>query len=181
MPLPPLSIAPELHVQEWLNANDAPTFAKLRGQVVFLHAFQLLCPGCIAQAIPQIQRIERVFSGARLQVLGLHTVFEHHEAMAPVTLRAFLHEYRITTPVAVDMPDPYLDIPISMQRYGFRGTPSSVLIGRDGTILHQSFGVEDDLAVGARIAAALAAPIPSGAQDLGGDCATGTCTIPAVA
>jgi hypothetical protein len=31
MPLPPLSIAPELHVQEWLNTNDALTLAKLQG------------------------------------------------------------------------------------------------------------------------------------------------------
>ena len=43
-----------------------------------------------------------------------------------------------------------------MRRYGFRGTPSSVLIGREGAMLHETFGVEEDLVVGARIAMALA-------------------------
>ncbi|PZR92887.1 MAG: hypothetical protein DI537_12265 [Stutzerimonas stutzeri] len=45
-----------------------------------------------------------------------------------------------------------------MRRFGLQGTPSSVLIGRDGTILHHVVGVEDDLAVGARIAMALSGP-----------------------
>lgn len=182
MPLPPLSLSPELQVSEWFNSAAPPTLAQLRGQVVFLHAFQLLCPGCVAHAIPQLQRIERVFAGAGLQILGLHTVFEHHQAMTPVTLRAFLQEYRITTPVGVDMTDPHSDIPLTMQRYVFEGTPSSVLIGRDGRILHQSFGVEDDLVLGALIAMALQAPAPGReAPDDKDGCASGTCTIPSAA
>jgi hypothetical protein len=56
-----------------------------------------------------------------------------------------------------------------------------VLIGRDGTILHQMFGVEDDIAVGARIAMALAASVsvPSGQTSDGGDaCIDGRCATP---
>jgi len=157
MTLPNPPRAPELAVSAWFNTPAPLTLAALRGRVVLLHAFQLLCPGCVAQSIPQVQRIERVFARTDLQVIGLHTVFEHHEAMTPVTLRAFLHEYRITSPVGVDMADEHSSIPITMRRYEFQGTPSSALIGRDGAILHQTFGVEDDLAVGARIATALAA------------------------
>lgn len=154
MPTP--SPAPELAVSAWLNTAGPLTLAGLRGRVVLLHAFQLLCPGCVAQSIPQVQRIERVFSGSDLQIIGLHTVFEHHDAMSPVTLRAFLHEYRIVSPVGVDMSDEQSPIPVTMRRYGFRGTPSSVLIGHNGAILHETFGVEEDLVVGARIAMALA-------------------------
>lgn len=150
------SPVPELAVSTWLNTPEPLTLAGLRGRVVLLHAFQLLCPGCVAQSIPQVQRIERVFAGADLQIIGLHTVLEHHEAMSPVTLRAFLHEYRIVSPVGVDMADEQSPIPVTMRRYGFRGTPSSVLIGGDGTILHETFGVEEDLVMGARIAMALA-------------------------
>lgn len=172
--------APELAVSEWFNTSTPLTLAALKGKAVFLHAFQLLCPGCVAQAIPQIQRIERAFAGSDLQIVGLHTVFEHHAAMAPVTLGAFLHEYRLKSPVGVDLADDRLGIPVTMQRYGFRGTPSSVLIGRDGTILHQTFGVEDDLVLGARIAMALAAPAVL-ADDVqnANDCADGLCAIPA--
>ena len=156
MALPDLSIAPELAVSEWFNTPEPLTLEALRGRVVLLHAFQLLCPGCVAHAIPQVQRIERAFAQTDLQIIGIHTVFEHHDAMSSVTLRAFLHEYRLASPVAVDLADGQSPIPVTMRRYGFRGTPSSVLIGRDGVILHQNFGVEEDLVMGARIAMALA-------------------------
>ena len=156
MTLPDLSLAPELAVSEWFNTPTPLALGPLRGRVVLLHAFQLLCPGCVANSIPQIQRIERTFAQSDLQIIGLHTVFEHHDAMLPVTLRAFLHEYRIASPVGVDLADESSPIPVTMRRYQFRGTPSSVLIGRDGVILHQTFGAEEDLVVGARIAMALA-------------------------
>lgn len=179
--MPPVALrpAPELAVGQWFNTPSPLTLAALKGRVVFIHAFQLLCPGCVAHAIPQVQRIERVFAGADLQVVGLHTVFEHHAAMTPVTLKAFLHEYRLTSPVGVDLADAESGIPLTMQRYRFRGTPSSALIGRDGTILHSAFGVEDDLALGARIASALAAPIPAGVSRpaVAEGCAGGVCAV----
>jgi thiol-disulfide isomerase/thioredoxin len=178
MTTPEARLAPELAISEWFNTPAPLTLAGLRGRPVFLHSFQLLCPGCVAQAIPQVQRIERVFAHTDLQVIGIHTVFEHHAAMSPVTLKAFLHEYRLKSPVGVDKAEDGSDIPVTMQRFGLRGTPSSVLIGRDGAILHHAFGVEDDIAVGARIAMALSvAPVQSAAA-MDGSCADGSCAIP---
>ncbi|WP_430440335.1 redoxin family protein [Shinella sp.] len=177
MTAPETAFAPELAISEWFNTSVPLTLAGLRGRPVFLHSFQLLCPGCVAQAIPQVQRIERVFAHTDLQVIGIHTVFEHHAAMSPVTLEAFLHEYRLKSPVGIDKAEEGSDIPVTMQRFRLRGTPSSVLIGRDGTILHQAFGVEDDIAVGARIAMALsAAPVQSAAAE-DGTCADGRCAV----
>jgi hypothetical protein len=173
---------PELAVSEWLNTPVPLTLAGLRGRPVLLHSFQLLCPGCVTGSIPQVQRIERVFGHTDLQVIGLHTLFEHHAAMSPVTLRAFLHEYRIGHPVGVDLPDEHSDTPVTMQRFALRGTPSSVLIGRDGSILHQAFGVEEDLVLGARIAMALSTPIPdistTTAARADPGCAEGLCEAP---
>lgn len=177
------TLAPELAVSEWFNTPAPLTLAALRGRPVFIHSFQLLCPGCIAESIPQVQRIERVFGHTDLQVIGIHTVFEHHAAMSPVTLKAFLHEYRIKHPVGVDLADERSDTPITMQRFALRGTPSSILIGRDGTIVHQVFGVQEDLAVGARIAMALSArkadiaATTTTSQD-DNRCADGRCAIP---
>lgn len=172
-------LAPELAASAWFNTPGPLTLQGLRGRPVFLHSFQLLCPGCVAQSLPQVQRIERVFAHTDLQVIGIHTVFEHHAAMSPVTLQAFLHEYRLKSPVAVDLAEEGSDIPVTMRRFGLRGTPSSVLIGRDGSILHQVFGVEDDIAVGARIAMALADPAPVRAGEMADDgCADGRCTAP---
>ncbi len=175
-----MTLAPELSVSEWFNTPQPLSIAGLRGQVIFLHSFQLLCPGCVAESLPQVRRIERIFANTDLQVIGLHTVFEHHEAMTPTVLKAFIHEYRLTSPIGVDQADGQSDIPMTMRHYGFRGTPSSVLIGRDGAILHHAFGVEDDIAVGARIGMALAAPLPATmpADKIDG-CADGACVAPA--
>lgn len=150
-------LAPELAVSQWFNTPAPLTLSGLRGRPILLHAFQLLCPGCVSQSIPQIQRIEQVFSETDLQIIGLHTVFEHHDAMTPTVLGAFLHEYRIKHPVAVDMKSDDSPIPVTMQRYALQGTPSLILIGRNGAIIHQTFGVDDPIAVGARIAMAIAA------------------------
>src|SRR5829696_9645192 len=118
---------------------------------MLLHAFQMLCPGCVAHSTPQAERAHRLFGNTDLQVIGLHTVFEHHAAMTPVSLEAFIHEYRLTFPIGVDAPDEDTPIPITMGRYGMRGTPMMV-IGRDGAIRHHGFGQEEDMALGAMIA-----------------------------
>ena len=146
-----ISIAPELAITRWFNSDDNPTLADLTGQVVVIEAFQMLCPGCVSHGIPQAQRIQQNF-GEDVTVLGLHTVFEHHEAMTPVSLEAFLHEYRITFPVGVDAHTPGDTTPITMGRYRLRGTPSLVVIDRAGRIRVNAFGHVEDLAVGAALA-----------------------------
>ncbi|MBN8968431.1 MAG: redoxin family protein [Rhizobiales bacterium] len=144
--------APELFTQQWFNVPAPITLASLRGKVVVLHAFQMLCPGCVKSALPQAQRIAEIFSPDKVAVIGIHTVFEHHAAMPPVALDAFLHEYRISFPVAVDVPGEDSPIPQTMAAYGMQGTPTMVLIDRAGNIRRQTLGTEDDLRVGADIA-----------------------------
>jgi peroxiredoxin len=144
--------APELDVATWFNTPAALQLAQLRGRVVVLHAFQMLCPGCILHGLPQAQRIHNLFTRDEVQVIGLHTVFEHHEAMREVSLKAFMHEFRVTFPVAVDR---HLDggsMPSTMARYEMRGTPTLILIDRTGCLRAHHFGQADDMAVGAQIA-----------------------------
>lgn len=168
-------LAPELAVQRWFNTTSPVTLAGLRGKVVVLHAFQMLCPGCVSDAIPLARRLHALARGSDLVVLGIHTVFEHHAAMTPVALEAFLHEYRVTFPVAVDAPSGSGPIPQTMAAYGMRGTPSTVVIGRDGRIVSHTFGSEDDLALGLQLGALLALPgsasethaAPDGCTDAG--------------
>ncbi|MGJ0427555.1 peroxiredoxin family protein [Methylocystis sp.] len=150
--------APELAVSRWFNTPAPITLAALRGRVVMLHAFQMLCPGCVAHGAPQAQRAHVLFRDSDLAVIGLHTVFEHHAAMTPVSLEAFIHEYRLTFPIGVDQPSENGPIPVTMARYEMRGTPTAILIGRDGRIRHHGFGQEDDMALGAIIGTLLAEP-----------------------
>ncbi len=112
-----IDLAPELSVSRWFNTKADLTLAALRGRVVLLHAFQMLCPGCVSHGTPQAERAHRMFKNTDLTVIGIHTVFEHHAAMTPVSLEAFLHEYRVTYPVGVDTYIEGSPIPATMQRY----------------------------------------------------------------
>ncbi|MCB0976451.1 MAG: redoxin domain-containing protein [Acidimicrobiales bacterium] len=143
-------LAPDLDVLEWLNSEPLK-LEDLRGKVVLIEAFQMLCPACVTHALPQVKRVHEQFRSDELAVIGVHTVFEHHEAMTPVALRAFLSEFRYRFPVAVDRPAPQGNIPITMARYDLQGTPSQILIDRRGRIRSRTFGVVDDLSLGARL------------------------------
>jgi peroxiredoxin len=138
-----------------LDTSEPLTLSGLRGRPVLLHAFQMLCPGCVAHGTPQTQRAFDLFRYSDLQVIGLHTVFEHHAAMTPVSLEAFIHEYRLTFPIGVDEAAEGTPPSVAMGRYGMQ--PTSILIRRSGCIVHHGFGQQGDMALGAIIAAALAA------------------------
>jgi peroxiredoxin len=156
---PPGRPAPPWTTGEWFNTGEKTLqLADLRGSVVVLHAFQMLCPACVQHGLPQAQRVQAAFAAQGVVVIGLHTVFEHHAAMSPVSLRAFLHEYRIRFPVGIDAPgaETRSPIPVTMQAYGMQGTPSLVLIDRHGHLRRHAFGAEDDLTLGAAIATLVA-------------------------
>ncbi|MGE0869460.1 MAG: redoxin domain-containing protein [Kofleriaceae bacterium] len=184
--------APEWDISQWFNTDESPSVASLRGNVIVVHAFQMLCPGCVMRGIPQMQRVNEMFRGPGLKVIGLHTVFEHHAAMTPTSLEAFLHEYRITFPVGVDRPSDEPDgIPVTMRRYAMRGTPTTILIDAAGRLRRQVFGAHEDLALGAEIAALLIEaeqhklqPVsrPAAASAIVGSeaaCEDGECAVPA--
>jgi len=145
--------APELLVHSWLNTDRPLLLAGLRGRVVVLAAFQVLCPNSIANGIPQAQRIYETFAPGDVAVIGLHTTFEHHDAFSGAVLKAFVHEYRLKFPIAIDQPNPASPIPHTMERYKMRGTPSLVLIDRHGLVRKHTFGTVDDLRLGAEIGA----------------------------
>ncbi len=147
-----VNAAPEFEVAAWLNTHGPLSLAALRGKVVAVYAFQMLCPSCVSHGIPQAKKISKTFPQNEVEVLGLHTVFEHHAAMGPDALAAFIHEYRIAFPVGVDRPSESGAIPVTMALYQLRGTPTLLLIDRQGVLRHQLFGVADDMQVGALIA-----------------------------
>lgn len=150
------AMAPELEVSTWLNTPTSITLAGLRGRVVVLHSFQMLCPGCISHGLPQATRIRRLFAEKDVAVIGLHTVFEHHEVMTEQALRVFVHEYRLGFPIGIDRASVNDPVPRTMRSYGFRGTPSLALVDREGRLRLSHFGQIEDLQVGAVIGQLLA-------------------------
>lgn len=140
----------ELLVSKWLNTKDDISLDELRGNVVLVYVFQMLCPACINHSIPQANKIHQFFAPENLQVLGLHSVFEHHDAMKEVSLRAFMHEFRVKFPVGIDKKSIRTKgvIPQTMDKYAMQGTPSLLIYDKKGELKLQHFGHLEDMELG---------------------------------
>lgn len=153
-------------VTEWLNVPVSFDVRQLEGRVILAAAFQMLCPSCVEHTIPQLKRAAALFSPDQVAVVGLHTVFEHHESMSPSALRAFLHEYKVAFPVAVDAPGEGA-VPTTMATYQMQGTPTVLIYGRDGRQRRQVFGHMPDMHLAAEVVNLIheAAAGPGGSAD----------------
>lgn len=150
--------APELDCSAWLNAPAPVSLASLRGRAVAVLAFQRLCAGCASHAVPQLRRLRRTFDPTVLAVLGLHTVFEHHDEQSdPAALELFLREQGLDVPVGIDAHDPGEPLPRTMRAYAMQGTPTLLLIDPAGLLRAQVFGHADDMKLGAVVAGIAAA------------------------
>lgn len=149
------ALAPELDVSDWVGPPQS--LAELRGRVVLIEVFQMLCPACVTMGIPQARRIRR--SHPEVSVIGLHSVFEHHSVMERPALEVFLSEFGVDFPVGIDRPG-LGTLPRTMRRYALRGTPTTLLIDRAGRLRLSHLGVLDDLALGVALGRLLAEPVP---------------------
>ena len=138
------ALAPELETSQWLNTLEPLRISGLKGKVIVIHAFQMLCPGCVSHGIPQASAIHELYADEEVQVIGLYTVFEHHDVM---TVEA-AHEYRIRFPIAVDRPSTSGTTPVTMERYRMQGTPTLIVIDKKGRVRLNHFGRLSDMQVG---------------------------------
>jgi len=92
-----------------------------------------------------------MFPSDDLAVIGLHTMFEHHEGMKEESLKAFIHEHHIQFAVGIDTPsvDDKDPIPKTMRSYNMGGTPTFLLIDRQGRV--RKHKMEHDLMLGAEL------------------------------
>jgi Redoxin len=154
---------PALVTAQFYNAPEAPTLASLKGKVVVLVGFQMLCPGSLRHALPQAERLARTFSADEVAVIGLHMVFENHKDMAPSQLEPFLKSERISIPVLVDEQNG-AGVPKTMEAYGMQGTPTLLLFDRQGRLRRHYLGAVDDVRLGAEVMA-LAIEDPKAARE----------------
>lgn len=156
------SPAPQLQVAQWFNTREPLTLDALRGRVVVLHAFQMLCPGCVEHGLPQARRVHEAFNPAQLVVIGLHSVFEHHAVQGtPEALAAFIGEYRLRFPIALDAPSGSISpIPRTMAALTLEGTPSLIVLDKLARVRLHHFGHLDDLRLGALLGQLLDEPAP---------------------
>jgi redoxin len=143
---------PELAASQWFNAKEPLSLEKLKGRVVVLVAFQMLCPGSLRHSLPQAGRIARAFSDDEVAVVGLHMVFENHKDMTPSQLEPFLKSEHIEIPIAVDKQNGS-GVPETMEAYGMQGTPTLLIFDRQGRLRRHYLGAVDDVRLGAEIMA----------------------------
>jgi peroxiredoxin len=146
---------PAIVASSWLNTETPQTLTDLRGKVVVMVAFQMLCSGSTKHALPQLARIAKGFQRDEVEVVGLHMVFENHAQMGVAQLEAYLDEHDFTFPVAIDAPGKRLkhDLPQTMAAYEMQGTPTILVFDRQGRLRRHYLGQVDDLRLGAEIMA----------------------------
>jgi len=155
---------PELSVAQWFNAPEPLSLEKLKGRVIVVLGFQMLCPGSLRHALPQAHRIARAFNAEEVAVMGLHVVFENHKDMTPSLLEPFLKDERVTIPIAVDAPNGS-GIPKTMEAYAMQGTPTLLLFDWQGRLRRHYLGAVDDVRLGAEIMA-LCLEAPDAAREV---------------
>src|SRR5690606_8834085 len=152
--------APPLSASVWFNTERAPSLDDLHGRVIVLLAFQMLCPGCVLHGLPQAARIRSSFEPDDVAVIGVHATFEHDEPPSARALDTFLREYGIDVPIALDGPATGRHTLNITDASGFAGTPSMVLIDREGLVRAHVLGRPSDLRVGAALGHLLPAERP---------------------
>lgn len=124
--------APELAVDEWLG-DVTPSLESLRGKVVLVDFFQIICPGC-KRAKPLIEDLQAKYADKGLEVIGIATAFENLESQQKDAIKSYVAQNDFKWPVGVDV-----DLSETFTRYAAMGSPWTVLIDREGKIRHADF------------------------------------------
>ncbi|RNJ74737.1 MAG: TlpA family protein disulfide reductase [Nitrosopumilus sp. D6] len=196
--------APNLQISEW--AQGAPTnFDQEKDHIILVDVFQVNCPGCFMNAIPEAIEIYKKYSSDGVRVLGMATAFEDFDKNTLDNLKMLLNtgevigdtkaalsqygkikdgklSYKIPFPIAMDnlvktagdasyedmvrfirpqVPDfdsqpqerkaeiiqrvrDYMKAKQysaeTFEKFGLRGTPSTILVDRKGVLRDVSFG-----------------------------------------
>ncbi|MDW3179594.1 MAG: TlpA family protein disulfide reductase [Acidimicrobiia bacterium] len=136
--------APELRVPEWLENTDGPLLlADIEAPLIVLYNFQSWCPGCHSHGFPAIVSLKNDLEvrglSDRVQFIAVQTVFEGHDENTAQKARESVVRHGLTDiPLGHDSGHP----PTIMEDYRTGGTPWTVLIGPDRTVLLNDFHIQ---------------------------------------
>ena len=70
---PSATPAPPWSIDSWVQGTRTPlSLESLRGKVIVMHAFQMLCPGCVTHGLPQAATGPGFASAVGLSLFAAH-------------------------------------------------------------------------------------------------------------
>lgn len=156
LPMPPFQ------VDEWINGPvDAAT---LKGKVVVIHFFEMLCAGSLGYSLPRISKwAEQYGKFTDFALIGIHSTWEMHESQTPDKIKDFVTRREYKYPIGIDhltekvRPDTLFGFRIGNPE-GRLGTPGTVIVDKKGIVRFKQYGNFDDKEVEKLIETLLAEP-----------------------
>lgn len=142
-------MAPELHVDYWLDPDGEPTTYSIgaaRGKWVFLKCFQNWCPGCHKYGFPTLKKVADAFEGDdRVSVAAVQTVFEGFGSNTRAAVRELQLRYELPIPMGHDPRSPDGErLPRTMRDYRTGGTPWIIVIEPGGRVAFNDYHIDGE-------------------------------------
>jgi peptide-methionine (R)-S-oxide reductase len=141
--------APEFRVDQWLdNVEGDLRIADIDEPVIYLYSFQSWCPGCHSHGFPTLDAVRIALEAdgfaEDVKFIAVQTVFEGHDTNTADAARESLGRHGLgDIALGHDSGHP----PTIMSDYRTSGTPWTVVIGPDRTVLFDGFQLDADAAV----------------------------------
>ena len=140
--------APEIDLNTWIDGTGNKIkplkLEQFHGKVIYMYFFQAWCPGCHSHGFPTLKALTKKFeSNPYVAFLAVQTVFEGAAFNTEDKLRENQVKYDIAIPMAHDAGDKgYRRLPETMINYRSGGTPWSVIIDQEGTVVYNNFHIK---------------------------------------
>lgn len=129
-PMPDVgSVPPELRATSWINADEPPTLAGLKGRVVLLDFWATWCGPCVA-GIPHLNELEKKYGDQGLTIVSFT---DQSRRGIENFLKRQPMDYIVGTGSQLSL------------QYGVVGLPHVFLIGRDGRLLWHAVPKQQEL------------------------------------
>lgn len=142
--------APSWKVDRWHNLpaeRDRLDVSDFAGKVVYLFCFQSWCPGCHSHGFPTLTAVhERFADDEDVAFVAIQTVFEGFASNTADDGKRTLAEYGLSIPWA-QAAGRERSPPAFMRDYRTGGTPWTIIIGTDGKVRFNGFGIEPRQAI----------------------------------
>ena len=145
--------APELQVNDWSRADgkkiESPRLSAYKGKFVYLYCFQSWCPGCHSSGFPSLAKLSKAFKdNENIVFIAVQTVFEGHAVNTAAKIPEIRKKYGLTVPIGHD-PGTKASGNVStvMRSYRTGGTPWTILIDPEGTVIFNDFHIDPARAV----------------------------------